>query len=829
MELKQCRNGHYYDASVSPVCPFCRDEKPMDGKDVSSWKDRVWMLRGCSIITKIGSGSTCDVYRVEKEGKRYALKVIDCGGDAGKLRNAQYEIYLMEKLHRCGSVLQLLDSEILYSGSRAIVFILEKYVASFEDFYKSTDMTVRQVVRLGYGIGSALVECWEAGVAHLDVQPKNIFVEESRNFLLGDFGSSLTVDLLDNEQQLRGTLSYMAPEVYHGRRYSQASEVYALGMVLYTILNGGMLPFTDRMSKEDAIGMRLSGRPLPPLTRYGGELWKVLSRACAYRPEDRYASLQELKWGLLELLDCDGMDHVLSASVKPRPEEASPQAKAAPAAPTPKKAAKKGLFGALASMFQKEPSIPATAPAAATPFVPEGSGDLFDQTAVSCKAPDFWIPETEDLFDTDSFACTMPLTAPCEMGSSGGYGTTAPVMAQPRGGNLFDADSFASTCAPSAAPGGMFDADSFASTMPLAASGGNLFDSDSFANTCAMMPPAPAAGYGAPAPAAPYAPPGYAPTAPNYAPPAPGYAPPQGYGYPPNGYGAGYAPAPGYPQGGYPPVPGYGQPAGYAPPPRVDQVQFSAVAPKEARKGDYSIIQLFMYEQLFRNVVEEAIAMADSPAQEKRSGFHKVRENTRVKIVLTCPDMQIDDNVQEQVWCGGYLQFDFAICPPEELKKRQILLTAAVYFDDIPATRLMLTIKALASYEEEIELARQDILTAFVSYASQDRARVGALVQGMRKARPEMDIFFDVASLRSGEDWEETLYREIRRRDILFLCWSRNAQASPWVEREWRFALENKGVEAIEPIPLEQPDVCPPPRELWSKHFNDSLLYIINR
>jgi hypothetical protein len=261
----------------------------------------------------------------------------------------------------------------------------------------------------------------------------------------------------------------------------------------------------------------------------------------------------------------------------------------------------------------------------------------------------------------------------------------------------------------------------------------------------------------------------------------------------------------------------------------MSQVQFSAIAPKEARKGDYSIIQLFMYEQAFRHAVDEALAMADTPVQEKRSGFHQVQENTQVKVVLTCPDMEIEDNIQTQVWCGGYLQFDFAICPPEDFRKRQIMIHASVYFNDIPATKLILIIKSLASYEEEIELQRQDIITAFVSYASQDRTRVGALVMGMQKARPDMDIFFDVTRLHSGEDWEQALYREIDRRDILFLCWSRNAQQSPWVDREWRYALSQKGLEAIEPIPLEQPDVCPPPAELSNKHFNDSLLYIINR
>jgi len=203
-----------------------------------------------------------------------------------------------------------------------------------------------------------------------------------------------------------------------------------------------------------------------------------------------------------------------------------------------------------------------------------------------------------------------------------------------------------------------------------------------------------------------------------------------------------------------------------------------------------------------------------------------VKENTRVKVILTCPDMEIQDNVNEQVWCGGYLQFDFALCLPEDFRKKQVLLNAAIYFDDIPATRLMLMMKAGCTPEATVQVTRQDILSAFVSYASQDRARVAGLIQGMRKARPEMDIFFDVTTLQSGEDWEQTLFREIQRRDILFLCWSRNARNSPWVEQEWHYALEHKGIHAIEPIPLEPPDLCPPPAELSRKHFNDSLLYI---
>ena len=44
---------------------------------------------------------------------------------------------------------------------------------------------------------------------------------------------------------------------------------------------------------------------------------------------------------------------------------------------------------------------------------------------------------------------------------------------------------------------------------------------------------------------------------------------------------------------------------------------------------------------------------------------------------------------------------------------------------------------------------------------------------------------------------------------------------------EWRYALESKGEESIEPIPIDSPDVCPPPIELQQKHFNDKMLFII--
>lgn len=265
-----------------------------------------------------------------------------------------------------------------------------------------------------------------------------------------------------------------------------------------------------------------------------------------------------------------------------------------------------------------------------------------------------------------------------------------------------------------------------------------------------------------------------------------------------------------------------------APSVEIRKVEFSAVAPKNLVKGDYATINVLMYEITFRHIVDELAEMIEFFSQETKSGTHMVKQGSVIKVVLTSPDIMIYDNEEIRVWGGEYLNFIFAIFLPEQYPKRQVLFNANVYINNIIATKLKFIAKCSSLQEQKITITREDVLSAFVSYASQDRSRVAAIIQGMKKARPDMDIFFDVDNLKSGECWQSILYQEIDKRDIFFLCWSHFAQQSKWVDVEWRYALAQKGIDFIEPIPIEPPNLCPPPNELKSKHFNDKLLYIIN-
>ena len=258
----------------------------------------------------------------------------------------------------------------------------------------------------------------------------------------------------------------------------------------------------------------------------------------------------------------------------------------------------------------------------------------------------------------------------------------------------------------------------------------------------------------------------------------------------------------------------------------VNQVQFSAVVPKQLIKGEYAMIDISVYEDTYRHIVDRIIANADAEVKEVVASSQDIVDNTMVRIMLSSPDIDVFDCDETQKWQGRYLTYSFPVEIPNNYAKKQILFIASVYFNEIIATKLKFVVNCTSTREQKLQLTREDVLTAFISYASQDRSRVATIIQGMKKARPDMDIFFDVESLRSGEDWEKALRSEIENRDVLFLCWSRFAKESKWVETEWRYALTNKGLDSIEPIPLVSPAECPPPEELKSKHFNDkALLY----
>jgi len=80
--------------------------------------------------------------------------------------------------------------------------------------------------------------------------------------------------------------------------------------------------------------------------------------------------------------------------------------------------------------------------------------------------------------------------------------------------------------------------------------------------------------------------------------------------------------------------------------------------------------------------------------------------------------------------------------------------------------------------------------------------------------------------MHPGEAWKPRLLSEIVSRDLFLLFWSAQSRASEWVSWEWRTALSQKGVQAMQIHPLEGVDPAPPPDELKDLHFGDVLMIV---
>lgn len=128
---------------------------------------------------------------------------------------------------------------------------------------REAPLTPERATWLGIQVARALAEAHGRGIVHRDIKPENIFVthagDEADHAKVLDFGIA-RVDALQGltETGVVGTPQYLAPELLMGESATGAADVYALGVVLFQMLTGG-LPF----AAEDARAVLLARLALP--------------------------------------------------------------------------------------------------------------------------------------------------------------------------------------------------------------------------------------------------------------------------------------------------------------------------------------------------------------------------------------------------------------------------------------------------------------------------------------------------------------------------------------------------------------------------------------
>lgn len=217
-----------------------------------------------SVVSKIGSGSYGDVFKVEDvRGNNYALKLL-------RLWEVSCDLHapLVAKFEQEYKTGRLVSEYLIHSLDFGTIkgnpYLLMEYCA-YGDLSKLIGKDLSRLPQYFHDILEGLHILHSEGKVHRDLKPENVLIRSNDRAALTDFGVVGEMDRSKRmsevgwwkkrPKQVQGTPLYMAPEMSErvggGVTYLPTVDIWSLGVMLYELLTGGSFPFGDIERVED--------------------------------------------------------------------------------------------------------------------------------------------------------------------------------------------------------------------------------------------------------------------------------------------------------------------------------------------------------------------------------------------------------------------------------------------------------------------------------------------------------------------------------------------------------------------------------------------------
>jgi serine/threonine protein kinase len=262
------------------------------------------------LLGRGGMGAVYSADRVDGEvNRKVAVKLLPLGADGPRLRKRFLsERQILASLNHPG-IAALLDAGHTSDGQPYLVMDLIDGVPI--DMYAQT-LDVRGTLRLFIRVCDAVSYAHQNLIVHRDLKPSNILVDKSGQPKLLDFGiakllqndeHSGAVTLFTREGEAALTPAYAAPEQVSGGQVTTATDVYALGVLLYVLLTGQHPAGSRACSYAELLRAVLETEPQRPSDVISpdklrkmlrGDLDTIVGKALKKNPRDRYASVEAM-------------------------------------------------------------------------------------------------------------------------------------------------------------------------------------------------------------------------------------------------------------------------------------------------------------------------------------------------------------------------------------------------------------------------------------------------------------------------------------------------------------------------------------------------------
>ena len=218
------------------------------------------------LVRMIGSGGMGTVWEAEDEtlGRPVAVKVLSESLAAGEHAVRRFEREAQAAARLSGPYIAAVYDFGRSEGRPYIVMELVRGETLADRLAREGPLPPREVSRIATQVAEALEEAHRAGIVHRDVKPGNVMLTPAGDVKVMDFGiaAAAWAERVTTSGLVLGTPSYLAPEQAKSEKTTPASDVYALGAMLYEMV-AGRPPFVAESPVALALAhIREDPRPL---------------------------------------------------------------------------------------------------------------------------------------------------------------------------------------------------------------------------------------------------------------------------------------------------------------------------------------------------------------------------------------------------------------------------------------------------------------------------------------------------------------------------------------------------------------------------------------
>lgn len=260
-------------------------------------------LKSWKIISRLPDDNGNEIYKVSKkdfDGTLISglLRYVVIKNDEYNIENTDFindEASFLKTISQSGDCFNYLDIYVNNNPAKKKIefFIITEDLKSLSDVMKSKDFDENKVLDFGIQMSAILERLESKNIFHGNINPDDIFVTFDGKYKLGGFS--------DFESKI-DDMSFIAPEIFKKENADFTTDIYSLGLIMYSMSNNGKIPFeNDEVSKDDAVKMRFDGKAVTAPKNGSEKLKSVIVIACQPNNDNRWKNASNIKNALTSI------------------------------------------------------------------------------------------------------------------------------------------------------------------------------------------------------------------------------------------------------------------------------------------------------------------------------------------------------------------------------------------------------------------------------------------------------------------------------------------------------------------------------------------------